>query len=80
MANNPPTDAEAFLSFLADEVKNGGAGKSPEELLQTWRAMHADAIDDIRQGIKDFEAGRFRPFEDVDSEIRNKFGFTPRQA
>ncbi len=80
MATETPTDTEAFLVFLADEVKNGGAHKSPEELLQTWRATHADAIDDIRQGIQDLEAGSFRPFEEVDAEIRKEFGFTPKQA
>ena len=80
MPTQTPTDTEAFLVFLADEVKNGGANKSPEELLHTWRADHAGAIEDIRQGIQDIEAGRFRPFEEVDAEIRKKFGFSPKQA
>ena len=80
MPTQTPTDTEAFLVFLADEVENGGADKSPEELLQTWRADHAGAIEDIRQGIQDLEAGRFRPFEEVDAEIRKKFGFSPKQA
>ena len=80
METSTPTDAEAFLSFLAYEVQNGGADKSPEELLQSWRATHADAIEDIRQGVRDFEAGRFRPFEEVDAELRMKFGFPPKPA
>ena len=79
MATQTPTDAVAFLYFLADEVKGGGEGKSPEELLQTWRTTQADAIDDIRQSREDFESGRYRPFEEVDAEIRKKFGFAPRQ-
>ena len=51
MPTDIPTDAEAFLLFLVDEVKNGGADKSPEELLQMWRTTHADVISDIRQGL-----------------------------
>ena len=80
METNTPTDAEAFLSFLTYEVKNGGADKSPEESLHAWRMEHAEAVADIRQGIRDFEAGRFRPFDDVDAEIREKFGLPPKQA
>jgi hypothetical protein len=78
MAMETITDAEAFLFFLAEEVKNGGRDKSPEELLQSWRAGHAEAIEDIRRGMQDLEAGRFRPFEEVDVEIRKKFGFSPK--
>lgn len=80
MEANTPTDAEAFLSFLTYEVKNGGADKSPEELLHLWRAEHAATIEDIRQGIRDFEAGHFRPFDEVDAEIREKFGFPRKPA
>jgi hypothetical protein len=65
MGPNPPTDAEAFLSFLTYEVKNGGAEKSPEELLHVWRREHAAAIEDIRHGVHEFEAGNFRPFDEV---------------
>ncbi len=80
MEANTPTDAEAFLSFLNYEVKNGGANKSPEDLLHLWRTEHAEAVEDIRQGIRDFEAGRLRPFDEVDAEIREKLGFSPKRA
>ena len=29
----------------------------------------------IQAGIKDMEAGRHRPFSEIDAEIRQKFGF-----
>jgi hypothetical protein len=80
MEANTPTDAEAFLSFLTYEIQNGGADKSPEELLQSWRATYADTIEDIRQGVRDSDAGRFRPFDEVDAEIRIKFGFPSKPA
>lgn len=30
----------------------------------------------IRAGIEDMEAGRIRPFEEADSQIRRRFGFS----
>ena len=74
------TDAEAFLAFIAGEIRNGGANKSPEELLHVWRDTHAKTIEDIRQGMRDLDAGRYRSFEEVDAEIRRKFGFPSKNA
>ena len=34
----------------------------------------------IQRGIDDMEAGRGRPLEEVDADIREEFGFPPRQA
>jgi len=30
----------------------------------------------IQAGIDDLEAGRVRPFEDVDADLRRQFGFS----
>lgn len=32
----------------------------------------------IREGIADMEAGRYRPWEEVKTELREKFGFKER--
>ena len=79
MSTQLPTDAKAFLHFLTEQVENGDADKSPEELLQIWRAEHAGAIEDVRQGINNMEAGLGRPFEEVDAEIREKYNI-PKDA
>ena len=79
MPANIPSDTEAFFSFLAHQLQNGGRDKSPEELLSIWRTTCADDVEEIRQGIRDFEAGRFRPFDQIDDEIRAKFGFSATQ-
>lgn len=44
-------------------------------------AMRAPRVQDeevaaIQAGIDDMEAGRLRPFEEVDAEIRGEFGFS----
>ena len=79
MPTQLPTDAQAFLHFLTEQVGNGGADKSPEELLQIWRAEHAGAIDDVRRGIQNMEAGMGRPFEEVDAGLRAKHNI-PKDA
>lgn len=76
MPTQLPTDAQAFLHFLAEQVGNGGADKSPEQLLQIWRAEHAGAIEDVRQGIRNMEAGLGRSFEEVNAEIRQKYNIS----
>ena len=60
MATQLPTDAEAFARFLTEQIANGGAEQSPEELLRIWRREHAEAIEDVRQGYKNMEAGLTR--------------------
>jgi putative addiction module CopG family antidote len=41
------------------------------EALRALEERH-EVQDDIRQGIEDLEAGRGRPLEDVDDELRGK--------
>lgn len=73
------TDTEAFYHFLGEQIQNGCREKSPEELLGYWRRRRAQAIEDIQQGARDWEAGRYRPIEQVDSYIRDQLGFPPRK-
>jgi hypothetical protein len=70
-----PTDAEAFARFLNAQIETGVTDKSPEELLRIWREDHAEAIEEVRQGIQNMDAGLGRSFDEVDREIRDEFGF-----
>jgi len=64
-----------------DQVKQyvaGGHYASEEEVLRA--AMRALAFRDeefaaIQEGVADMEAGRLQPFEEIDAEIRERFGF-----
>jgi predicted transcriptional regulator len=41
-----------------------------------WETQDSeDAIEGIRQGLDDFEAGRFRSFDDFAAEQQSKFNF-----
>ena len=65
-----------------EEIKQrmaSGQYDSEEDVLRD--AMRALRVQDreiaaIQAGIDDMEAGRVRPFEDVDAEIRDDFGFS----
>ena len=49
---------------------------SPEEVLRDAMAALADRRDSraaIQAGIEDMEAGRVRPLDEVDSELRAKY-------
>jgi predicted transcriptional regulator len=54
--------------------------QSLEELFDLWRIEHpsrdeqADVHEAIREGLKDIEAGRYRPADEVFAEIRAKYG------
>ena len=78
MTTQLPTDAEAFAKFLNAQIGTGKTDESPEELLRVWREDHADAIEDVRQGIQNMDAGLGRPLDEVDREIRDEFGFSKK--
>ncbi len=69
-----------FHRFAEDKLRRGEA-QSLEELFELWRIEHptddeeADVHEAIREGLKDIEAGRYRPAEEVFAEIRAKYGF-----
>jgi predicted transcriptional regulator len=82
MATQNPTEAEVFQLFLAEQVAMGGRSKTPEELVQLWRALQkeqADTLDAIEEGIADMESGRVYPFNEVNDEIRRKYGWSSHE-
>jgi hypothetical protein len=48
-----------------------------EDYLVTLFDRDAERVA-IQQGIDDLKAGRVRPFEEFDAELRREFGFAPR--
>ena len=75
MSTDLPTDAESFALFLNAQLGTRKVTESPEELLRRWREEQADAISDVRRGIQNMNDGLGRPFDEVDREIRDEFGF-----
>ena len=68
-------DLESFARF-ARPLINSGKAESLSQVLQKWEAQreHEQAMDDIREGIADAEAGCGRAAEDVFADVRVKLG------
>ena len=74
MSTQVRTDTEIFYDYLGHQIQNGGKDSSPEDLLKFWRQEFDEAVEDIRQGMADIEAGRYRSFDQVDADMRRKHG------
>ena len=77
-------DPRAFHDFLGAKLSNGGEGRSLEELLDLWEYENSpqeereETIRAIQRGLDDMHAGRTRPFEEFDRELRRRHGLPPR--
>lgn len=65
-------DLERFHKFAAEKLDNGGSQSSLEDLLELWRKEreHVETVDDIRQGVGDYEAGDAQPLAEAFDEVR----------
>ena len=74
MTRLPPDLDQQVKSYLAT-----GQYQSEEEVLRdALRALDEQRsfLDDIRQGLEDLEAGRGRPLEDIDADLRKKYNIS----
>lgn len=62
---------------IREYIAAGRYASEDDVLRAALRALsfHHEEVAAIQAGIADMEAGRLRPFEDVDAEIRRQFGF-----
>lgn len=73
-----------FHIFVGERVNNGGAGLSPEEVLDEWRALHPPPTDPedleaIQEAIDDIESGDTGiPFEEFERKFRARHQLPPR--
>ena len=69
-------------SDIQEQVKYhfaSGQYQTEEDVLRdALRALaeEHDVLDDIRQGLKDLEASRGRPLEDVEADLRKRYNIT----
>jgi hypothetical protein len=73
-------DELAGFQHFAEQKIRGGDVESLDELFDLWRLEHptpdeqADVHAAIRQGLDDIQAGRYRPADEVTTQIRAKYG------
>lgn len=68
----PPDVEDRVTALLAD-----GYATVDDVLRDALRALEyrREEIAAVQEGIEDMEAGRYRPVEEVDAEIRQKHNF-----
>ena len=69
-------ELERFHQFAAEKLDNGGSRSSLEDLVTLWRKEreHAETVDDIRQGVKNSDAGNAQPLEEAFEDVRRDLG------
>jgi Arc/MetJ-type ribon-helix-helix transcriptional regulator len=65
-------------TMIADRMATGKYATEVEVLRRALRTLaeYDEAVTDIQEGMDDEAAGRIRPLDAVDVEIRRKLGFT----
>lgn len=71
----------SFHQFVADQLRQGREGASPEEVLDLWRTQHPaaelddDAVLAIQEALDDMQAGdQGIPVREFDREFRSRHG------
>ena len=81
--DNQPEHVKHFLLSLDLDSEGSILELDGKELLHVSPVdpdpLDADDLASVQRGIDQMEAGEGRPFAEVDSEIRDKLGFRPRQ-
>jgi hypothetical protein len=78
MVTSLTNELQEFHRFVAEKLANGGAGLSPEEVVDEWRILHpnADELTEgaalLRQALAEADRGEFVPAERIIADIREK--------
>jgi len=67
-------DVNDFRDYALARISNGGA-ESMVELFREWLAKQEteQALEAIREGIADVDAGRTGPYQEFMAEVRDRF-------
>ncbi len=77
----PPDVQSSLTAFLVDGRYESEADVLRNALValrhrdEEIRRLEQDSLAAIKEGITDMEAGRVRPFDEVNEEIRRKYGW-----
>ena len=83
MSTGRREDLRAFRDFIDEQLADGGAMLTPSEALDRWETQNPTdeegeaTLAAIRQGLKDADEGRYRPFEEFDREFRLRHRLPP---
>lgn len=80
MATERSNDLVAFKRFIDEQLSNGGAELKLDEALARWEyetqtpEERKEALQAIRDSVKDMDTGESRPVHEVLAELRKKHG------
>ena len=71
-------ELDDFIRFATGKLENDDDSTSLEDLLSQWREQceYAATVDDIRQGLGDYAAGKGQSVEEACRDVRQQLGLT----
>jgi hypothetical protein len=71
-------ELDSFHRFALEKLPDSGAETSLEELLAIWRQdrEYSETIEDVHQGLNDYDAGRCQSLADAFQAVRADLGLT----
>lgn len=78
MAAAITNDLKSFHRFVGEQLTNGGARLTPEEVWNMWRERQ-DSIAAVREGIEAVDAGRTKPLEEFIKDFRARHAIPEKQ-
>lgn len=71
MAMQADNELENFHRFVTEQLKNGPATLTPEQVLANWREQ-LDTVASIQRGLDDIDAEQTQPSSDVLADLRDE--------
>jgi hypothetical protein len=68
-------DLKNFHDFVADQLANGGAELTPDQVLVMWRER-VDTITAVREALDAVDAGRTKPLDEFSKDFRQRHGLS----
>jgi hypothetical protein len=71
-------EIESFTRFAEQRLHADDSALSLEDCLRLWREQRerTQTIEDVRQGLADYAAGRAEPLDRAFNDIRGELGLT----
>lgn len=82
MAQDITSELADFHQFVASQLDNGGAGLSPEECLELWRAERPsseelqDSVAAVKRALEQADRGEGKSLDEFDRDFRARHNIT----
>ena len=72
-------ELDNFTQFAQNALAVGEANLTLEDCVRLWRQQceQQSTVDDVRQGLEDYDNGLAKPLDAVFDDVRRKLGVVP---